>query len=61
VAQWIGDGFDFLIKSVEYTLDSSGASSSLTLVPPQAFTGEEIPNIFDNTGDVEKHLKSLGL
>jgi prophage tail gpP-like protein len=22
---WIGDGFDFLIKSVEYTLDSSGA------------------------------------
>jgi len=56
---WLGKGFDFLIKSVEYTLDDNGATCSLMLVPPQAYTGEEIPYVFgsDNGG----LLKSLGL
>lgn len=55
---WLGKGFDFLIKSVEYVLESSGATSTLTLVPPQSFTGEEIPDIFGNEAYL---LKSLGV
>jgi prophage tail gpP-like protein len=36
------DGFNFLIRSVEYSFSSGGAVANLELVPPQAFTGEEI-------------------
>lgn len=38
----IPDGFNFLIKSVEYRFQSSGTTAILGLVPPQAFTGAEI-------------------
>lgn len=36
------DGFDFLIKSVEYVFEEGGRSATLSLVPPQVFTGEPI-------------------
>ena len=39
---FVPDGFDFLIKSVEYTLDGNGSRANLSLVPPQVFTGEPI-------------------
>lgn len=58
---WIANEFDFLIKSVEYILDSGGATCTLNLIPPQAFTGEEIPDIFGNQSDLGSKLKSLGL
>jgi prophage tail gpP-like protein len=58
---WLGNGFDFLIKSVEYSLAKNGATSVLTLVPPQAYTGEAIPDIFGLWGGSSNPLKSLGL
>ena len=39
---FVPDGFDFLIRSVEYSFGDSGAVASLELVPPQVFTGEDI-------------------
>ena len=39
---FVPDGFDFLIRSVEYTFADSGAVAQLELVPPQVYTGEEI-------------------
>lgn len=39
---FLPDGFDFLIKSVEYILSADGRSTVLNLVPPQVFTGEEL-------------------
>lgn len=39
---FISKGFTFLIQSVEYILDSSGRKTALKLVPPTAFTGEEL-------------------
>jgi prophage tail gpP-like protein len=36
------DGFDFLIRSVEYVFDDKGTRATLGLVPPQVFTGEPI-------------------
>jgi prophage tail gpP-like protein len=36
------DGFDFIIRSVDYIFDDSGMSAVLSLIPPQAFTGEPI-------------------
>jgi prophage tail gpP-like protein len=36
------DGFDFIIKRVEYSYDNNGTKATLSLVPPQAYTGEEI-------------------
>lgn len=58
---WLGDGFDFIIKSVEYSLDNGGATCMLELVPPQAFTNEQIPDIFGNIESLAKKLKSLGV
>lgn len=58
---WLAKGFDFLIKSVEYTLDSNGASTVLTLIPPQAYTGEPVPDIFGGGAALSVQLKSLGL
>lgn len=57
---WIEKAFDFIIKSVEYVLDSNGATCTLELVPPQSFTGEEIPDIFGNEEGLTNVLKSLG-
>jgi prophage tail gpP-like protein len=36
------DGFDFLIRSVEYSFDQKGRSAMLNLVPPQVYTGEPL-------------------
>ena len=58
---WLEDGFDFLIKSVEYVLDSNGAVALITLIPPQAYTGEPIPDIFGGSVALNISLKSLGL
>jgi len=38
----VPQGFDFLIRSVEYTQDGSGQRAILNLIPPQAYTGEEL-------------------
>jgi len=58
---WLEDGFDFLIKSVEYVLDSNGAVALITLIPPQAYTGEPVPDIFGGSAALNSRLKSLGL
>lgn len=38
----VPDGFNFLIRSVEFEFQQGGIRSILNLVPPQAFTGEPI-------------------
>jgi len=39
---FIPNGFDFLIKSVEFSLDDKGTASTLQIVPPQVYTGEPL-------------------
>lgn len=39
---FVPDGFTFLIRQVEYVLANSGISATLSVVPPEAYTGEEI-------------------
>jgi len=39
---YIPDGFNFLIKTVEYKFDSDGRTAELDLVPPQVYTGEVV-------------------
>lgn len=39
-------GFDFLIRSVEFELDDKGRKATLNLVPPQAFTGKDLGEIW---------------
>jgi prophage tail gpP-like protein len=39
---FVPDGFDFLIKSVEYIYESAGTTAVLNLVPPQVYTGEPL-------------------
>jgi prophage tail gpP-like protein len=41
-ALYIPDGFDFLIRSVEYSLSNDGVATTLGLMLPQAYTGEPI-------------------
>ena len=38
----VPNGFQFLIKAVEYHYDSSGTTATLDLVPPQVYSGEPI-------------------
>ena len=38
----VPQGFDFLIRSVEYIQDSRGQRAVLNIIPPQAYTGEEL-------------------
>ena len=38
----VPDGFNFLIRSVEYIDDVAGKTAILNLVPPQVYTGEEL-------------------
>ena len=38
----VPQGFTFLIRSVEYSQTTSGQTAILNLVPPQAYSGEEI-------------------
>jgi prophage tail gpP-like protein len=39
---FISDGFTFLIKSVNFKFDGDGRKCVLSLVPPTAFTGEDL-------------------
>ena len=39
---FVPKGFPFLIRAVEYVSEASGKSTTLSLVPPQVFTGETI-------------------
>lgn len=39
---FVPDGYDFLIRSVEFTFSEKGAVANLELVPPQVFSGEPI-------------------
>jgi len=39
---FVPDGFNFLIRSVEYVYGSAGTTAKLELVPPQVYTGGEI-------------------
>ena len=39
---FVPNGFDFLIRSVEYEFTTEGATAKLGLVPPQVFTGDPI-------------------
>lgn len=39
---FVPDGFDFLIRSVEYMFGEDGTTAVLSLVPPQVYTGEPI-------------------
>jgi len=39
---YIPDGFDFLIKSVEYVFETGGTTATLGLIPPQVYTGEPL-------------------
>lgn len=42
----IPNGFDFLIKRVAFKYGDGGRTTELSLVPPQVYSGEEIPDIF---------------
>lgn len=44
---FLSDGFTFLIKSVDFKSDTSGRSTTLELVPPSAFSGEELEQPWD--------------
>lgn len=39
---FIPNGFVFLVRSVDYRYDEDGARATLSLVPPQAYTGERL-------------------
>jgi prophage tail gpP-like protein len=39
---FVPDGYDFLIRAVEYHFDEKGTKATLELVPPQVYTGEPI-------------------
>jgi len=41
-SMFLADGFDFLIKGVEYTFSDAGTPAKLSLVPPQVYTGEAL-------------------
>jgi prophage tail gpP-like protein len=42
----IPEGFNFLIKRVKYDYNSGGRTTELSLVPPQVYSGEPIPDFF---------------
>jgi len=39
---YLDDGYNFLIREVTYDFSASGTTANLSLVPPEAYTGEEI-------------------
>jgi prophage tail gpP-like protein len=41
------NGFDFMIRSVEFILEGTGATAVLGLVPPSVYTGEELIEPWD--------------
>ena len=42
----IPEGFNFLIKRIEYNKSASGNTTKLDLVPPQVYSGDPLPDIF---------------
>ena len=41
---FLDDGFDFMIRQIEFNLSDTGADATLSLVPPQVFNGEALPD-----------------
>jgi prophage tail gpP-like protein len=41
-ALYIPDGFNFIIRAVEFIYESDGRTAELSLVPPQVYTGEDV-------------------
>jgi prophage tail gpP-like protein len=41
-ALYVPDGFNFLIRSVEFNFDSGGRTAILNVVPPQVYTGDVV-------------------
>jgi prophage tail gpP-like protein len=39
----VPDGYNFLIRQVEFVFENNGRTTVLTLVPPNVYTGEPIP------------------
>jgi prophage tail gpP-like protein len=39
---FVPDGFDFMVRSVDFSFGPEGMSASLDLLPPNVYTGEEI-------------------
>ena len=39
---YLDDGYDLLVRAVEFGHGADGPTASLTLVPPQVYTGEDI-------------------
>lgn len=42
----VGNGFDFLIRSVEFDLDDNKRTATIHLIPPQAYSDREIGEIW---------------
>lgn len=41
-ALYIPDGFNFIIRAVEFRFDAVGRTAELSLIPPQVYSGEKI-------------------
>ncbi len=39
---YIPDGFNFIIRAVEFRFDAAGRTAELSLIPPQVYSGEKI-------------------
>ena len=50
---FLAGGFDFLVSKVEFNLSETAADAVVTLVPPQVYTGEDLPDPwYEETGDM---------
>lgn len=50
---FLAGGFDFLVSKVEFNLSENAADAVVTLVPPQVYTGEDLPDPwYEETGDM---------
>lgn len=47
---FLPNGFDFLIRQVEYVVEDKKSRAILGLVPPQVYTGEPLDDIFADQG-----------
>jgi prophage tail gpP-like protein len=58
-AIYVPDGFDFLIRSVEYIFEERGTTAILNLIPPEVYTGKLLVEPWaDNTNAL---LNQIGL
>jgi len=63
-AIFLKNGYDLLIRSVEYVYSNSGCTALLDLVPPQCFSTESIPSgIFSPEGpsELDAALADIGI